>query len=40
MTLSNSSSLAVGRDLTLSYSGGMKIGFAFNNNSTLSVGAI
>jgi hypothetical protein len=38
MTLSNSSSLAVGRDLTLSYSGGMKIGFAFNNNSTLSVG--
>ena len=38
MTLSNSSSLAVGRDLTLSYSGGMKLGFTFNNNSILSVG--
>jgi len=38
MTVSNSASLAVGRDLSLNYSGGMKIGFAFNNNSTLSVG--
>ena len=38
MTLSNSSSLVVGRDLTLSYSGGMKLGFTFNNNSILSVG--
>ena len=38
VVVGNASSLSVGRDLALTYSGGMKVGFTFNNTASLSVG--
>ncbi len=37
-TWGNASTLSVARDLTLTYSGGRKLGFTFNNTSGLTVG--
>jgi hypothetical protein len=38
VTVSNAAALSLARDLTITYAGGMKLAFAFNNTSTLSVG--
>ena len=38
MTLSNAAVLSVARDVTLNYSGGMKISLNFNNTSSLAIG--